>query len=304
MNGSDAAGEIARLKKERGAIILAHNYQPPEVQDVADFTGDSLELARKAAAIDAGTIVFCGVRFMAETAAILNPGRTVLVPDSSAGCPMADMINAADMRELRARHPGALFVCYVNSTAEVKAECDLCVTSGNAERVLAKVPASREVVFVPDRHLASHVAQRLGRSFVLWQGYCPTHQRVSPAAIERAKAEHPGSVVMAHPECPADVRAAADEVLATGAMCAFARSSPYARFIVCTESGLLHRLRAENPGKEFFPASGDLVCPNMKKTTLSKVLDSLRNGTERVEVPEETAVRARRAIAAMFEMDS
>ena len=246
MNDDGILAEIAALRKSRGAVILAHNYQLPEVQELADFTGDSLELARKAASTDADTIVFCGVRFMAETAAILNPGRTVLLPDGSAGCPMADMVDAASLRTLKAAHPGALCVCYVNSTAEVKAECDLCVTSGNAERVLAKIHADREVVFVPDRHLASHVASRLGRKFVLWPGFCPTHQRLSAATIARARAAHPGAAVMVHPECPADVRAAADEVLATGAMCAFARKSPAKSFVVGTETGLLHRLRKEN----------------------------------------------------------
>lgn len=300
MDERETAARIAALAKERGTVILAHNYQPPEVQDLADFTGDSLELARKAAGVGAREILFCGVRFMAETAAILNPGRTVLMPDESAGCPMADMIDAAALRALKAEHPGALCVCYVNSTAEVKAECDICVTSGNAERVMARFPADRETIFVPDRHLGSHVAGLLGRRYVLWPGYCPTHARLTADAIARARAAHPGAVVMVHPECPADVRAAADQVLATGAMCAYARTSPAAEFIVGTETGILHRLRRENPGKTFHPADGCLVCPNMKKTTPLKMLESLETGAVRVEVPEETARKARRAIDAML----
>ena len=300
MDERETAARIAALAKERGTVILAHNYQPPEVQDLADFTGDSLELARKAAGVDAREILFCGVRFMAETAAILNPGRAVLVPDASAGCPMAGMIDAAALRALKAEHPGALCVCYVNSTAEVKAECDICVTSGNAERVLAKFPADRETIFVPDRHLGSHVAGLLGRRYVLWPGYCPTHARLTAAAIARARAAHPGAVVMVHPECPADVRAAADKVLATGAMCACARTSPVAEFILGTEVGILHRLRRENPGKLFHPADERLVCPNMKKTTPQKMLESLQTGMVRVEVPEDVARKARRAIDAML----
>ena len=224
---SDMAGikdRIAALKKSRNAIILAHNYERPDVQDVADFTGDSLELARKAVAVEADAIVFCGVYFMAETAAILNPGKTVLIPDASAGCPMADMVTGADLRELKARHPGALAVCYVNSTAEVKAECDICVTSGNAERVMASLPPGKEIIFVPDRHLGSHVAEKLGAKYILWPGYCPTHARLTERAVAAARATRPGAVVMVHPECPAEVRRAADQVLSTGGMCEIGRA--------------------------------------------------------------------------------
>ena len=235
--------EISRLRRERRAVILAHNYCRAEVQDVADFTGDSLELARRASGVEADVIVFCGVYFMAETAAILNPGKTVLVPDETAGCPMADMITGEQLRELKARHPGAAAVCYVNSTAEVKAECDICVTSGNAERVMSSFPKDREIIFVPDQHLGSHIAGLLGVEYVLWPGYCPTHARLTAKMVEDARAAHPGAPVMVHPECRREVRDAADERLSTGGMCAFARTSPAREFIVGTETGILHRLR-------------------------------------------------------------
>ena len=291
--------EISRLRRERRAVILAHNYCRAEVQDVADFTGDSLELARRAAGVEADVIVFCGVYFMAETAAILNPGKTVLVPDETAGCPMADMITGEQLRELKARHPGAAAVCYVNSTAEVKAECDICVTSGNAERVMSSFPKDREIIFVPDQHLGSHIAGLLGVEYVLWPGYCPTHARLTAKMVEDARAAHPGAPVMVHPECRREVRDAADERLSTGGMCAFARTSPAREFIVGTETGILHRLRGENPEKKFWPVA-DVTCPNMKKATLEKVRDCLRDMTPRVTVPPDVAARARRAIDAML----
>jgi len=291
--------QIRTLKERRNAVILAHNYERGEVQDVADFTGDSLELARKAATVDADVIVFCGVYFMAETAAILNPDKTVLIPDPTAGCPMADMITGAQLRELKAKHPGAAAVCYVNSTAEVKAECDICVTSGNAEKVMSRFPNDREILFVPDQHLGSHIADKLGVKYVLWPGYCPTHARLTAKQIADARAAHPGATVMVHPECPREVRNAADQCLSTGGMCAYARNSSEKEFIVGTELGILHRLQNENPNKTFHPAA-QLTCPNMKKTTLDKVRDSLLNMETRVVVPVEIAIRAKRAIDAML----
>ena len=292
--------EIQRLARSRDAVILAHNYQRAEVQEIADFTGDSLELARKATQVQASTIVFCGVYFMAETAAILNPGKTVLIPNPDAGCPMADMITAEQLRAMKAQHPGAKAVCYVNSTAEVKAECDMCVTSGNAEKVMASFPADQEIIFVPDQHLGSHVASLLGRKYLLWPGYCPTHARLTASQIEAARKAHPGAVVMVHPECPADVRAAADRQLSTGGMCRFARESPATEFIVGTELGILHRLQKENPSKHFHQVSDSLICPNMKKTTLESLRDALAENKTRVTVPAGIAVRAARAINAMF----
>ena len=237
---------------------------------------------------------------MAETAAILNPDKTVLIPDPSAGCPMADMITGAQLRELKARHPGAKAVCYVNSTAEVKAECDMCVTSGNAERVMATFAPGEEIIFVPDQHLGGHISGILGREYTLWPGYCPTHQLITAKGISDARSLHPGAPVMVHPECAKDVRAAADHALSTGGMCRFARESNDKEFIVGTEVGILHRLRKENPGKVFHPVSDRVVCPNMKKTTLENLAESLREMKTVVTVPEPVATRARHAVEAML----
>ena len=292
--------EILKLKKERNAVILAHNYQRAEVQEIADFTGDSLELARKATQVEADVIVFCGVYFMAETAAILNPSKTVLIPDPDAGCPMADMINGEQLRALKAKHPNAKAVCYVNSTAEVKAECDMCVTSGNAEKVMRTFAPDDEIIFVPDQHLGGHIAAKLGRRYELWPGYCPTHAMLTAAKIEEARKAHPGAIVMVHPECAKDVRDAADQQLSTGGMCAFARESDAREFIVGTEVGILHRLRKENPGKAFYPVTERLICPNMKKTTLDSLHAALAEMKTRVVVPQEIAIRAKRAIDAML----
>ena len=292
--------EIRQLAAARKAVILAHNYTRGDVQDVADYTGDSLELARKAAAVDADVIVFCGVYFMAETAAILNPGKTVLIPEPSAGCPMADMITGEQVRELKAKHPGAKAVCYVNSTAEVKAECDMCVTSGNAERVMKTFPADQEILFVPDQHLGGHIANLLGCTYTLWPGYCPTHQIITVRGIDEARARHPGAPVLVHPECAKDVRQAADHALSTGGMCAFARETDATEIIVGTETGILHRLRKENPEKTFYPVTERMVCPNMKKTTLDNLFDCLRGLKTVVTVPEPIATRARAAVEAML----
>jgi quinolinate synthase len=297
---AEKIAEIRRLAQARGAVILAHNYQRAEVQDAADYTGDSLELARKATEIDADVIVFCGVYFMAETAAILNPSKTVLIPDPTAGCPMADMITGAQLRELKSRHPGAKAVCYVNSTAEVKAECDLCVTSGNAERVMKTFAPDEEIIFVPDQHLGSHIMGLLGRKYILWPGYCPTHAALTVQAIADARAAHPGAPVLVHPECAKDIRDAADERLSTGGMCKYARESAAKEILVGTEVGILHRLQQESPDKKFYPVNERLVCPNMKKTTLENLMESLREMKTRVTVPADIAVRAKRAIDAML----
>lgn len=296
----DLAEEIAHLKKVRNAVILAHNYTRGEVQDAADFTGDSLELARRATEVDADVIVFCGVWFMAETAKILNPSKKVLIPEPSAGCPMADMITGEQLRALKAKNPGAKAVCYVNSTAEVKAECDICVTSGNAEKVMVQFAPDDKILFVPDQHLGGHIAGLLNRNYVLWPGYCPTHAAITVNAIESAKKLHPGAPVMVHPECAKDVRDAADEQLSTGGMCRFARESSHKEFIVGTEVGILHRLRKENPEKSFYPVSERIVCPNMKKTTLDNLAESLREMKTEVEVPQDIAIRAKKAIDAML----
>ena len=293
--------EILQLKQERRAVILAHNYCRPEVQDFADFTGDSLELARKATEIEAPLVVFCGVSFMAETAKILNPDKKVLIPDPTAGCPMAEMVTAEQLRALKAKHPGAKAVCYVNSTAEVKAECDICVTSGNAEKVMAALKGE-EIIFVPDMHLGGYVSARLGEKYMCWQGYCPIHARLGLDDVAAGRREAGlGAPVLVHPECAKAVREAADHCLSTGGMCRFVKDSSATRFVIGTEEGILHRLRKENPEKEFVSIGG-LVCADMKKITLEKLRDSLRDLKHEVSVPKEVADKARRAIERMLEM--
>ncbi|MBN1772252.1 MAG: quinolinate synthase NadA [Deltaproteobacteria bacterium] len=293
---------IDRLRRERRAVILVHNYQLGEVQDVADFAGDSLDLSRRAAATDAKVIVFCGVRFMAETAKILAPDRTVLLPDGESGCPMADMIDGPQLRRFKAEHPDAAVVCYVNSTAEVKAECDVCCTSANAAKVVASLPADRELLFVPDRYLGGHVQRTTGRRMTLWPGYCPTHARILPEHVERRKREHPGAVVLAHPECRAEVTALADQVLSTGQMLRFVHESDATTFIVATELGILHPLQRDNPGKRFVPASEQAICPDMKRITLEKVLWSLEELQTPIEIPEETRRRAEASLRRMLDV--
>jgi quinolinate synthase len=293
--------KINRLKKERGAVILAHNYQLGEVQDIADFVGDSLELSIKASKTDAEVIVFCGVHFMAETAKILSPAKTVLLPDKNAGCPMADMITAEALRKLKAEHPRAKVLCYVNTSAEVKAECDLCCTSANAVRMVSEVLRdAEEIIFVPDRYLAAFTAGKTGRTFITWPGFCPTHARILPEHVEAARAKYPGAAVMVHPECRPEVIALADIAISTGGMSRFAAESKARDIIVGTEEGIIHRLRKENPTKVFHPISDVVVCPNMKKTTLEKILWSLEDMANAIEVPEEIARRARRSIEAML----
>jgi quinolinate synthase len=292
--------EIRKLQAARNAIILAHNYQPAEIQELADFTGDSLELARKAAGVSEEVVVFCGVHFMAETAAILNPRKTVLLPTPDAGCPMADMITGDQLRELKAKHPDAKVLCYVNSTAEIKAESDCCVTSSNAVAVARSFAADQKIIFVPDQHLGSWTAEQLGRTFILWPGFCPTHARMTDRQIALARAEHPGAPVLAHPECPKGVRDIADQVLSTGGMCRYVKGRTEPVFIIGTETGIIHRLQKENPEKQFIPVLESAVCPNMKKTTLEKVLWSLKENQTVVRVEDPIASRARKSIEAML----
>jgi quinolinate synthase len=293
--------KIAKLKKERRAVILAHNYQIPEVQEIADFVGDSLDLSIKASRTDAEVIVFCGVHFMAETAKILSPQKTVLLPARDAGCPMADMITAGQLRELKAEHPGAKVLCYVNTSAEIKAECDLCCTSANAVRMVGEVlKDAEEIIFVPDRYLAAFVTAKTGREFITWPGFCPTHARILPEHVEAARARHPGAVVMVHPECRPEVAVLADMVISTGGMSRYAGETPAREIIVGTEPGIIHRLKKENPDKIFHPISDAVICPNMKKTTLEKILWSLEDMVHKIEVPEEIAARARRSIKTML----
>lgn len=291
---------IRELARERRAVILAHNYQEAAVQEVADLVGDSLELSRQAAATEAEVIVFCGVHFMAETAAILSPRKTVLIPDAAAGCPLADQAPVEEVRRLRAAHPGAILVTYVNSSAAVKAESDICCTSANAERIVRALPADAEILFVPDRNLGAHVAKATGRRLVLYPGCCPTHDLISAGDVARARAAHPGAPVLAHPECRAEVLELADAVLSTSGMCRYAAGSPAGTVIVATETAMLHRLRRENPGKRFVPASERAVCPEMKRVTLEKVLWSLEHGGHVVTVPEGIRLGALRAVERMI----
>jgi quinolinate synthase len=300
MNNEELKQEIARLKREKNAIILAHYYTLPEVQEVADFVGDSLGLARKAAETQADIILFAGVHFMAETAKILNPTRKVLVPDMSAGCSLANSCKAEKLAEFKAKHPDHKVLAYVNCTAAVKAQCDLIVTSGNALKLVNQLPKDEKIIFVPDQHLGGYIAGLLKRDYMLWPGYCPTHAAVTVKSIEAARQLHPGAPVMVHPECARDVREAADQQLSTGGMCRFARESEAQAFIVGTEVGILHRLRKENPGKAFYPVSERIVCPNMKKTTLENLAASLREMKTAVTVPADIATRAKRAIDAML----
>jgi len=269
---------------------------------MADFTGDSLELSRKAAELEEDVIVFCGVHFMAETAAILSPEKTILLPDQFAGCPMADMITADQLRAKKAEYPGAVVITYVNSSAAIKAESDLCCTSSNAKAIVGSVPVGKEIIFVPDTHLGHYVQKELGREMIIWDGYCPTHSRIRDIDILREKEEHPNAVVMAHPECPLPIRDLADQLLSTGQMCTFANGSDEQEFIVATEMGLLYRLRNENPEKKFYTVSDRAVCPNMKKIDLEKVLWALEDMQYRITVPEEIADKARRSIEVMLEL--
>ena len=301
MDAADILTRIGELKKRKNAVILAHNYQIPEVQDAADFVGDSLELSRKAAGLDAGLIVFCGVHFMAETAAILAPGKTVLLPEIEAGCPMSDMINGRELRAWKARYPGLKVVCYVNTSAEVKAESDICCTSSNAVAVVDSLGVDT-VLFVPDKNLAAWVARETGKTVIAWDGYCYVHHRFTPRDIRDARALHPGAEVWVHPECPLDVIDLADKVLSTGKMILEARTTSRREVIIGTEKGILYRLGKENPAVEFYPARETALCAHMKMTTLPKVLRALETDTYRVDVPRDIADRARGAIQAMLKI--
>lgn len=276
--------EIQALKKERKAVILAHNYVNPEIQDIADFTGDSLELSIKARDVKAPVIVFCGVRFMAETAKLLSPDSIVLLPNPDAGCPMADMAEGDKVAEYRKKHPDALLVAYVNSTADVKASVDICCTSGNVDRIIESLPEDREILFLPDRNLGANISRKLKRPMQLWPGNCPIHDRVTPEMIRTARAAAPDAVVLVHPECRPEVVAEADHALSTGRILKFAKESGHKRFIIGTEIGILYRLKKENPDKEFIPLQPEMICEDMKKVTLESLRDSLRDMKYQIEL--------------------
>ena len=288
-----------KLRDERQAIILAHNYQRGEVQDIADFVGDSLELSRKAAETNAEVIVFCGVHFMAETASILCPNKVILLPDEDAGCPMANMITAKQLCKRKQQLPESTVVCYVNSSAEVKAESYICCTSANAVKVVEGLE-SESILFVPDKYLAHYVSTQTDKKIIFWPGYCPTHARIAAKHIVELKKQYPKAVAIAHPECRPDVIAVADEVLSTGGMFQYANREDVSQLILGTEIGIIHRLKKHYPGKQFIPASSKAVCPNMKSITLNKVLLSLQQMSPQVKVPEDIRLKAEAAVDRML----
>lgn len=325
LDKSSLKEEILKLKQQKRAIILSHNYQREEVQDIADFVGDSLELSRTAATIDCDIIVFAGVNFMAESASILSPDKMVLLTEISAGCPMADMIRVDSPRPLRKRFPGfdnpppfvfprkftlrdikneykgVPVVAYVNTTASVKAESDICCTSANVVKVIESLP-DEKVICIPDKNLAVWAARNTKKEVIAWDGFCHVHERVRPEDVRRARAKHPKALLMAHPECRFKVLEMADHVTSTSGMLRFARASSEKEFIVGTETGLIHRLEKENPDKAFYPLREDMICPDMKKTTLKSVLRALRENRYLIKVPEEIRVPAQRALDRMLEI--
>ena len=293
---------IRKLKAERKAIILVHNYQLPEVQDIADYIGDSLGLSIAASKTVADVIVFCGVRFMAETASILCPDKKVLIPDTNAGCPMADMITADELRALKIENPKAQVLSYVNTSAEVKAETDICCTSANAIKVAGSLKEVENIIFVPDKYLSHYVSTKLNRNFILCNGYCPTHVKILPEDILRQKKAYPKAKVIVHPECTPPVIQLADEALSTEGMCKYVRTCNASEIIVGTEIGMLYRLRKDNPEKKFYPASEQAICPTMKLTTLEKILWSLEDMKYEVKVPADIRIKAKRAVDRMLEI--
>jgi quinolinate synthase len=301
MTKEEVLSRIAELRKERKAVILAHNYQIAEVQDIADYTGDSLGLSQEAARSSAEVIVFCGVHFMAETAAILAPQKTVLLPDPHAGCPMADMITAQELRGWKARYPGRKVVSYVNTTAEVKAESDICCTSSNAVRVVNSLPDD-EVLFAPDKNLAAYVGRLTIKRIIAWDGYCYVHNQILAADIAAKKEKYPEAEVWVHPECRPEVIDLADKVVSTGNMVQAARETSAREVLIGTEAGILHRLRQENPQTAFLPVKDLAFCSNMKKINLIKVWKALEGMQFRVEVPSAISQRARGAIEKMIQI--
>ena len=295
------ADKIKILKDEKNAVILSHNYQADEVQEIADFTGDSLELSIKARGVDRDIIVFAGVRFMAESAKILNPGKKVLLTEERAGCPMADMITPEKLLELKNKYPGRPVVCYVNSDAAVKALSDICCTSSNAVKIVNSLK-EKEVIFIPDMYLASYVEKFTDKKIIKYKGFCPVHQKVSASDIMKLKNRQAGAVTLAHPECSPEVTVLADAVLSTSGMIKYAASSAATDFIIATEKGILYRLKKDSPGKNFHLASRELVCPNMKLTGLKSILDSLLYNKYVVSVPPDVIERAKTALDRMLEV--
>ncbi len=301
MNKSEIENRIEQLKKERNAVIIAHNYQIGEVQDVADFLGDSLQLSQEAAKLEEEVIVFCGVHFMAETAAILSPDKTILMPDIDAGCPMADMITASELRDWKKQYPGRKVVCYVNTSAEVKAECDICCTSSNAVQVVKAVEGN-EILFVPDKNLAAYVARFTKKKIIPWDGYCYVHNNIRLRHVREKKEQFPEAEVWVHPECRPEVIDMADKVLSTGKMIKEAKITTKADILIGTESGIIYRMKKENPDKNFHPIKELTHCSNMKKINVRKALASLEDMKYKVDVPQEISQRAKGAIERMVRL--
>jgi len=293
---------IEELKKEKNAVILVHNYEPPEIQDIADYLGDSLGLSIKASETDADIIIFCGVRFMAETAKILSPEKTVLLPNIEAGCPMADMITASELKDLKAEHPEAKVLCYVNTSAEVKANSDLCCTSANSVKLTKEAfKEDEEVIFVPDKNLALYTKRETGHDFIIWDGYCPIHAAMTEVDVTRAREAYPDADLIVHPECSPAVIDLVDGVYSTSGMSKYVRESNKNRFIIGTEIGMLYRLREDNPGKEFYALSDSAVCQDMKKITLEMLLSSLEDGLGSIELDRDIIEQARGSIDKMVQ---
>jgi quinolinate synthase len=319
------AESILQLKEQRNAVILCHNYQRDEIQDIADFIGDSLELSRKAAGLECDVIVFCGVNFMAESASILSPEKTVLLPELDANCPMADMIRVSGERkvwktfpgyeeqpaflfphdftllDIKEHYPDAPVVAYVNTTADVKAESDVCCTSANVVKVIESIP-NQQVICIPDRNLSAWAAKNTRKEVISWDGFCHVHDRVTEEDVKRIRSEYPEAVLMAHPECRMEVLDLADHITSTSGMLRFSQSTDHGEYIVGTEIGLMYRLRKENPEKKFYPLRKDMICPNMKKTRLTSVLLALREMKHVIKVPEEIRVRAQRSLDRMLKI--
>jgi len=301
MESAEKSLQIREMKQSLNAVILAHNYQIGEIQDIADFVGDSLELSRKAARVEEKVIVFCGVHFMAETANVLAPDKLVLIPEISAGCPMADMISGDEIRAWKRDYPGLPVVSYVNTSAEVKAESDICCTSANAVKVVESIEGN-EILFAPDKNLASYVAKQTDKKVIPWDGYCYVHHHIRLRDINEKRGRYPGAEVWVHPECRPEVSDASDHVFSTGQMVKTAGETDRKTIIVGTETGIIHRLKKENPGVNFVPAKDSALCVNMKKITMDNLYQALLNKQYKVEVPADIAERARRAIERMIQI--
>lgn len=300
---NDIIKEINRIKKEKNAVIVAHNYQIDEVQDIADLVGDSFALSKFCANNNADVIVFCGVHFMAESAKIISPKKTVILPEKHAGCPMADMVTAEALKKKKVEHPGAAVVCYINSSAEVKAESDICCTSSNAVNVVNSLE-QKDIIFVPDENLGSYIAEKLPhKNIILWNGYCITHHKIKKDDVLLAKEKHPEAILLVHPECRKEIVDLANFVGSTKQIIDYAATSDAKEFIIGTEMGIMHKLKMESPDKKFYLMSPGLICPNMKKTTLDSILHSLQTMTEKIELDENVRIRARKSLDRMLSVE-